>query len=202
MMKNLIILFMAIIAFSAYAQNDKIPEKWSDKEVNTWFDKQEWLNGWNVQPETSVNKRSLAIQYFKNKKHWDQAFLFLKSSDLKNLPVGKQELDGKDLFVTVSEYLSKDKEKARYESHKKYIDIQYVISGKEKMGLTTTENAEIAVPYNEEKDVAFYNFEGGNYILATPSNFFVFFPEDVHRPSIKAEENETVKKIVVKILVE
>ena len=201
-MKKLIILAMAIIAFSSCSQQNKNPEKWSDKEVNTWFEKQEWLNGWDVQPDASINKRSLTIQYFKNQKRWDQAFLFLKSSDLKNLPLGKQELDGENLFISVSEYLSKDKEQTRYESHKKYIDLQHVISGKEMMGLTTAENAKISEPYNEEKDIMFYDYEGGSYILATPSNFLVFFPEDVHRPSIKDDQNETVKKIVVKILIE
>jgi YhcH/YjgK/YiaL family protein len=191
-----------IIAFAACTSNSTNPEKWTDDEVNTWFEKQEWLNGWQVKPDESVNRRTLAVYYHKNSRHWDQAFQFLKSSDLKNLPLGKQELEGKHLFISVDEYVSKDKIETRYESHKKYIDIQYVIEGEELIGLTTLDNVEITEPYSVEKDITFYAFDGGEYLKATPGNFLIFFPEDVHRPMIKVNENSKVKKIVVKILME
>lgn len=201
-MYKLSTLIIMIIAFAACTTNSPNPEKWTDEVVNSWFEKQEWLNGWQVKPDDSVNKRNLAIYYHKNPRHWNQAFQFLNSSDLKNLPLGKQELEGKHLFISVDEYVSKDKIETRYESHKKYIDIQYVIEGEELMGLTTLDNVEITEPYSEEKDIAFYAFDGGEYIKATPGNFLVFFPEDVHRPMLKANENSRVKKIVVKILIE
>lgn len=201
-MYKISILIIMIIAFSACSTKQINPEKWSDEEVNSWFEKQEWLGGWRVQPDASVNKRSLAIHYHKNTRHWDQAFRFLKTADLKNMPLGKQELEGVHLFVSVDDYTTKNKNKTRYESHKKYIDIQYVIEGEELMGLTTLDKVEVTEPYNEEKDITFYSFEGGNYIKATPENFVVFFPEDVHRPVMKVNENSRVKKIVVKILIE
>ena len=178
------------------------PENWTDEEVNSWFEKQEWLSGWEVQPDESLNKRSMAIHYHKNQRHWQQAFTFLKEADLKNIPPGTQELEGKHLFIAISEYDSKELSETKYESHKKYIDIQYLISGEEQMGLVQLDKISGAQPYNEEKDLVFYDFEGGEYIVANKNNFLVFFPEDAHRPMVKVNNPVWVKKAVVKILIE
>jgi len=192
---------MALLVFSC-STDTKNPEKCTDEEVNQWYEKQEWLAGWDVSPDESVNKRSLALHYHKNPKHWDQAFAFLKEADLLNLPVGKQELEGEHLFIAVNEYDSKELSDTKYESHRKYIDIQYVISGEEKMGVTTLDKAKLEGSYDAEKDLAFYTSEQGEYYKATSANFFVFFPEDVHRPSVKVDNSVPVKKVVVKILID
>jgi len=199
---ELTILLMIILATFSCTTKNSDPEKWTDEEVNVWFEKGEWLEGWNVKPDPSINKRSLANYYHDNPKHWKQAFTFLKEADLKNLPVGTQELEGKHLFVAVSEYDTKDKKDTKYEAHRKYIDIQYLISGEEQMGLTTLDKVEVADPYDAEKDLVFYLYEGGDYIKATQQNFLIFFPEDAHRPCIKTNENVLVKKAVVKIMIE
>jgi len=193
---------MTILATAACSDKTTNPAKWTDDEVNTWYEKKEWLGGWNVSPDASVNKRTFAVLYYQNQRHWDQAFHFLKSANLKELPLGKQELEGQHLFVIVQEYYGKQKADALYESHKKYIDIQYVIKGEEIMGLTTLDKAAVRDPYNEAKDITFYDFDGGEYLKATPENFFMFFPEDVHRPSITTGDSVLIKKIVVKILIE
>jgi len=190
------------ITVTACTDKNSHPERWTDDEINSWFEKKDWFGGWNVSPDNSINKRTLAILYHENQKHWDQAFNFLKSANLKNLPLGKQELEGEHVFVTVQQYFGKEKPDALYESHKKYIDIQYVIDGEELIGLTTIDKVKVKEPYNEEKDISFYDFDGGDYLKATPEKFFIFFPEDVHRPSITAGDSIQIKKIVVKILLE
>ena len=202
MKSKLILLIMTILATAACSDKTTDPAKWTDDEVNSWYEKKEWLQGWNVEPDASINKRNFAIYYHKNQRHWEQAFHFLKSANLKDLPLGKQELEGEHLFVSVAEYYGKQKPDALYESHKKYIDIQYVIEGEEIMGLTTLDKVAVRDPYNEAKDIAFYDFDGGDYLKATPENFFMFFPEDVHRPSITTGDSVLIKKIVVKILIE
>ena len=202
MKTKLIAIIITIMIITACKEKNPNPEKWSDSEVNTWFEKKEWLGGWNVSPDNSISKRTLAVLYNKNPRHWDQAFHFLKSANLKELPLGKQELEGEHLFVSVMEYYAKQKQDALYESHKKYIDIQYVIEGEEIMGLTTLDKVEVRDPYDSEKDIAFYNSDEGNFHKATPENFFVFFPENVHRPSITTGDSVLVKKIVVKILID
>ncbi|HRX11467.1 MAG TPA: YhcH/YjgK/YiaL family protein [Draconibacterium sp.] len=198
----IILLFIMTIIATACTDKNSHPERWTDDEINSWFEKKDWFGGWNVSPDNSINKRTLAILYHENQKHWDQAFNFLKSANLKNLPLGKQELEGEHVFVTVQQYFGKEKPDALYESHKKYIDIQYVIDGEELIGLTTIDKVKVKEPYNEEKDISFYDFDGGDYLKATPEKFFIFFPEDVHRPSITAGDSIQIKKIVVKILLE
>ncbi|WP_346855938.1 YhcH/YjgK/YiaL family protein [uncultured Draconibacterium sp.] len=178
------------------------PEKWTDEEISAWFNNKEWLEGWNVQPDASINKRNFAIYYHKNPKQWKMAFRFLAQTDLTKLAVGKTELDGKNLFVSVDEYTTKDKSETRYEAHQKYIDIQYMISGEEQMGLCTHDKMAVTAAYDEKKDVEFYDYDGGNYLKATPQNFVVFFPDDVHRPCIKLNENIPIKKIVVKLSID
>jgi len=199
---KLIPLFMIILTVVSCSNDKPNPEKWTDDEVSAWYEKQEWLAGWNVAPDASIDKRNFAIYYHKNPRHWNQAFTFLKNADLKKLPLGKQELEGEHLFVSVAEYMGKEKPEALYEAHKKYIDIQYVIEGEELMGLTSLDKVKVIDPYDEAKDITFYHYEGGDYIKATPNNFVVFFPEDVHRPSIKTEKDVLIKKIVVKILID
>lgn len=83
------------------------------------------------------------------------------------MPLGKQELEGEHLFVSVDNYTTKYKNETRYDSHRKYIDIQYIIEGKELMGLTTLDNVKITEPYNKEKDITFYKFDEGKYISDT-----------------------------------
>lgn len=195
-------LVMLILLAVACSPNKSNPENWTDEQVNSWFEKQEWLAGWPVAPHPFINKRTFAVQYHKNPRHWDQAFHFLKTADLKNLPEGKQELEGKHLFVSVANYFGKAKPDALYESHKNYIDIQYVAEGEELIGLSTLDKMKIRDAYDTEKDIAFYDFDGGEYLKATPDNFFLFFPEDMHRPSISTGDSIPIKKIVVKILIE
>jgi YhcH/YjgK/YiaL family protein len=202
MKTKLIVLIMTIIAAAACSEKSPNPEKWTDEKVNTWFENKEWLCGWNVSPDNSINKRTFAVLYHKNPRHWNQAFHFLKSANLKELPLGKQELEGEHLFVVVQEYYGKQKSDAFYESHKKYTDIQYIIEGEEVIGLTALDKLKIKEPYNEENDIAFYDFDGGDYLKASPEKFFLFFPEDAHRPSITTGDSILVKKIVVKILID
>ncbi len=201
-----------IIAFSANASKPKNSEKsvtvqqtdpknWTNAEVDSWFKKGEWLNGWKVKPDESIDKRKMAESYYKFKSRWDMAFKYLKDNDLTKLK-GTHNLDGTNVYVIAVDYNSKDKSDTRYESHKRYVDIQYIAVGEEQMGKTTDDNVEVAVPYSEANDITYYKFDGGNYYKATPKNFFIFFPGELHRPSIKLNESVPIKRIVVKVLVE
>ena len=110
------------------------------------------------------------------------------------------EIQGKDIFVVVSEYETKNVEQGKWEAHRKYIDIQYVVSGEEKIGYGNINEMKIIDEYNEEKDVLF--LEGkGDLLLVNKGTFALFAPQDVHMPGIQLNNGQHVKKIVVKILV-
>ena len=171
-----------------------------EKTAIAWFDKMDWKNGLITNPHPTVNKLIFAQQYHHNKEVWDKAFAFLKDNNLRSLAPGKYEIDGERAYAIITEAPSKTLETAKWEAHLKYIDIQYVIKGAEKIGVTPLAIATVSKPYDEANDYANYEAEGA-FFTATPAEFFLFFPEDVHRPNILIEGFEVVKKVVIKVQV-
>lgn len=204
-MKKLIIGIMLMISFLGLTGSKSVtdPSAWSNKKIDSWFRKSEWSGGWKVTPDGSINKREFAVSYFTNKERWNNAFRFLKNTDLTKLEVKRYDIDGDNLFATVSEYLSKNEEVAKFEAHRKYIDIQYVISGKEIMNVAPLKTVkEVLVPYDAEKDIEFLTVSKIADFKASPSCFFIFFPDDAHRPGLKDGVNSPVRKLVIKLKVE
>lgn len=183
--------------------NTPDPSDWSDEKIDEWFEKADWLNGWSVKPDQSIDRKALAISYYNNQLRWNQAFQFLTTHDLTSLAPGNYQISGKDLYAIVSEYMSKSIENARFEAHKNYVDLQYVISGSELMGITPLAmQNEIKQPYDPVKDVVFVSVHEHRDIRATPSVFFLFFPNDIHRPGLMDGVSSPVRKIVVKIKID
>jgi biofilm protein TabA len=177
-------------------------ETWTKEKATRWFKNNEWAGGLQLKPHESVNLVEFATQYHRNKILWDKAFNYLKTMDLPNIAPGKYPLMGDSMFVSVSEYTPKDLENAKWEAHKKYIDIQYVAKGKEKIGVAPLTGATVTEPFNETKDVGFFTSSDGQYYEAQPGTFYIFFPSDLHRPGIKTDGSDTVRKIVIKIRVD
>jgi len=129
------------------------------------------------------------------------AFSFLKREDLALLAPGKYEIIGKDVYASVQEYCAKEEENARYEAHQAYIDIQFLVSGSEKMIFGNQSRFSKVGEYSQEKDVCFYE-EGENTATfpVCAGEFAIFFPQDVHKPGVYLNESSSrVKKVVVKV---
>lgn len=168
--------------------------------VTEWFNSAVWAEGVSVGADASVNVDEFYKQYHARPELWKAVFEFMKQ-DLQSLEVGKYQLVEGEAFVTISEYDSKEPENARWEAHRKYIDLQYVVAGEEKMGVLPLSEALSALEYNEQKDLIFFGENSGDLHLATPEAFFLFFPTDVHRPCIAVDEPSPVRKLVAKIAV-
>ncbi|WP_319501486.1 YhcH/YjgK/YiaL family protein [uncultured Draconibacterium sp.] len=151
-----------------------------------------------AKPDESINMEQFKAHYKKFPERWNTTFKFLTETDLKSLPIGRIDLSD-DVYAAVSEYETKNPEDAKFESHQKYIDLQYLISGEEQIGLTNEKSMPVNQAYSEEKDITFYNYSGGKLLTADPSRYFIFFPSDKHRPCIKIGEKGMVKKVVMKI---
>lgn len=131
---------------------------------------------------------------------YGKAVDFLQNNDLENLAPGKYEIDGKNVYANVTEYTTIPWEDAKYESHHDYTDIQYVIKGSEIMTYAPVEDLNVKVPYNEEKDVVFYDNENpGLRITAKDGEYIIFNPWDGHKPKAAAGEPAPIKKVIVKI---
>lgn len=184
-------------------KNSNNPANWSDAKTAEWFNKGDWKNGWNVIADPSISKKSLAMAYSNHKERWDSAFNFLRTNDLSSLEIKRHDIDGDNLFVNVSEYNTKNEQDARYEAHKKYIDIQYVARGIERIGIAPMSSVDsVLQAYDATKDVEFIRVKTGTTFIADPGNFFVFFPEDAHMPGLNFDSIAPVKKIVVKVKVD
>jgi len=152
-----------------------------------------------IMPDRSIDVNEFSRQYLLNPERWDRAFSFLRDTDLAGIKIGRHELEGSDLFVSVDEYVSKDESDTRLEAHRKYADIQYIISGDEIMGIVPLGKTSETVPYNAEKDVVFLESDKEKLLHATPGRYFIFFPDDAHKPGIKVVGQATVKKAVIKV---
>jgi biofilm protein TabA len=198
MKKNLItnpLFLIATITLSAQST-----QEWTERKAEKWFMKKEYLNGLSATPHEAIDKIQFAQQYHLNKALWDKAFTFLKETNLQTLTPGRHVIDGDNVFGLVSEGPTKDYDKTAFESHLNYIDLQFVISGEENMGVAPLADVILDKPYNERNDIMFYTGEGKIYTVPQ-NNFLIFFPSDAHRPGITPGGNKVVKKIVIKIRV-
>jgi len=198
MKKSIIILVITIISTGVYSGCFAQASQMSEKEINKWYKEGSWLNGVPRVPHKSVNKEEFAKQYYGNKIWWDKAFAYLRETGLADLKPGRYQIDGDNVFAIVSEGATKELDKTKWEAHKNYADIHFVISGKEKIGITPVASASIVTEYDASKDIAFYNSKG-KYYLSDPNTFFIVFTQDAHRPGVKADGSDTVKKVVIKV---
>ena len=130
-----------------------------------------------------------------------EAVKFIEGLNFDELELGKLEVND-DFFVFIQSYDTKSPEEVRYEAHKKYVDIQYIVEGKEMMQVAPVNTLEVDEAYSEEKDIAFYKpVEQAATVVLTKGSYVVFYPEDAHRPGICAGEVTTNKKFVGKVRV-
>lgn len=130
----------------------------------------------------------------------EKAFNYLQDTNFNEVTPGKYKIDGDKVFAIVAEYQTKDESEGKPESHKKYIDVQYVAKGSELIGYTPLGDQEIISDYNEENDITFYKSET-SFIRIDEGMFAIFFPDDVHLPGIAVDKKSFVKKVVVKVMV-
>jgi len=188
------LLVFIVISGSVSAQTDSV------KKANKWVKSKVWAKNLMVNVYPDVNSVEFEHQYKANKEAWDKAFAFLSDKAmLDTLKPGNYPIDGKLAYASITDVPSKRDAAAKWESHRKYIDLQYVIRGAEKMEEMPITNATVIEPYKEAKDAAHYT-GNGKFYTATPADFYLFFPSDVHRPNIKADGFDgNVKKLVIKI---
>lgn len=141
--------------------------------------------------------------YFGVHKNFEKAFNFIKKVIIESLPVGSYEIDGKDVYAMVQEYNTKLENEAKNEGHKNYVDIQFVVFGKEMIEVIDISKVNSKVDYNPEKDVQFY-FDGvdATKCILCDGEYVILFPHDIHKPGMAIREIQSpVKKVVVKVKV-
>ena len=111
----------------------------------------------------------------------------------------QQSFQWEDIFVLIQDQTTAPVENKRAESHRNYIDIQYLFTGKEVQGYAPL----LPGVTGEEpagKDNIFYaDVENEQFVTLHPGEFTVFFTNDIHRPNCTMDEPVNIHKAVVKI---
>jgi YhcH/YjgK/YiaL family protein len=141
-----------------------------------------------------------AENYFPLHPRLSAGLRWLKSADPDALAPGRIELDGAALFVLVSEIETKAKESARWEAHRRYYDIQYLVRGEELIGYAGLGRCRLGV-YDEAKDMQEILHAPGDFLTLRPQMFMILAPQDAHCPGLAPGLPGPAKKAIVKALV-
>ncbi|MGN2428572.1 YhcH/YjgK/YiaL family protein [Klebsiella electrica] len=133
-----------------------------------------------------------------------QALAFLAQNDFQDFAPGKIDLIHGKLFCLLQEMDSVPFAEARPESHRQFIDIQYLISGHERMGVSRVESGlhTVVDDRTPQQDILFWQVEEEEMqVTLTPGMFVIFFPEDIHRPCCHPQGDgiTPLRKAVIKI---
>jgi YhcH/YjgK/YiaL family protein len=127
------------------------------------------------------------------------AFDYIQQADLLNISVGRYEIDGGNIYAMVQQYDTKPKEAGTWEAHRRYIDLQFVIQGAEKIGYANLGHLTQG-EYDTGRDFLPLHGEG-DFLTLKDGDFVILMPDDAHMPGIAIDTPLPVKKLVIKILV-
>ena len=123
----------------------------------------------------------------------------LRDTDFSQMADGRYEVDGENLFYMLQSYTSSPANDTP-EAHKKYIDIQFLISGQEKIAVGPLEEMTEQVEARREGDIWFYRGPLSE-VLVSGDKFAALWPGDAHAPGIAVGEPTPCRKCVVKVKV-
>lgn len=132
---------------------------------------------------------------------WTKAFGFIAATSVDVLD-GRYPIDGDDLYASIATYRTRAFDSARYETHREYLDIQYVLAGQECMHVVPHAIASPLGEYDPERDVRFHAVSPvpSTRVVLCPGTFAVLYPEDAHMPGIAlGNASSSIRKLVVKV---
>lgn len=144
---------------------------------------------------------SLSDRYRSLGPRFVRAFDFAKTTDFASMADGTYPMDGpegsNDVRALVQRYTTKLAPEGRWEAHRKHIDLQFVLTGEEHVGVVPIGRL-VAEPYDAEKDIMWLTGEGDRVTLR-PGEFVLLWPEDAHMPAMAIDTPMPVLKVVIKI---
>ena len=128
------------------------------------------------------------------------AFEFLEQLP-GNQANGRYDIEGDDCFALVQTYTTRPLAQALFETHRKYIDIQWLQAGCETMFWSPLAAlTQVTQPYVADKDVVFYAAPAHRTpIDLHAGEFVIFFPEDGHAGGLECGSQSEVRKVVIKV---
>ena len=130
---------------------------------------------------------------------FERAFRFLAEADLRAFAPGRHPVDGDRLYLSIDHVQGRGRDGARLEAHRRYIDIQYTIEGDEEIGwMPLASCGAMTQPFNDAKDVGFFETRPTSWLSVPEGTFVVFFPRDAHAP---LAGRGPLKKAIMKVAV-
>lgn len=122
-----------------------------------------------------------------------------------SLENGSYDVGYNGIKMNVGKYFTKKENDKFWESHKRYLDVQIMIDGSERVVFNDIRNMK-EKSFDPERDLVI--LEGNKLfdIVIENGDVLVFFPNDVHKPELdildseNEEECENKKKIVTKVV--
>ncbi|ONI40599.1 hypothetical protein AN640_08695 [Candidatus Epulonipiscium fishelsonii] len=131
------------------------------------------------------------------------AINYLKNNDFNKMEAGIYEIQGQDMYAQVFDKETKSAKELSPETHEKFLDVQFLANGKEKIGVTNLNKKYEIKEHIKERDLIFYKeVENETFIEMNVGDFCVFFPDDVHRPAVANGNSMNIRKVVIKISID
>lgn len=129
---------------------------------------------------------------------------FAKKNENKILSLvnGSYDVGYNNIKMNLGKYFTKKENDKFWESHKKYLDVQIMINGTEKVAINDIRDMEVK-SFDEEKDLTILEGDKAFDIIMKTGDVLVFFPNDVHKPELNVSENDdsgNIRKIVTKVV--
>lgn len=128
-----------------------------------------------------------------------EKFIFEHKNEAE-LECGKYLIEDEDVFALVQKYSTRESKDNKWETHRKYIDVQFVLCGEESIGYAPIKDLVLTEGFTEGNDIAFYKGpENYTNTVLSQGMFAIFYPEEGHLPCCISEKASNITKIVFKI---
>lgn len=119
----------------------------------------------------------------------------------ENYETGRIELDGDKVFLNRFAYTTNDPANAKFEAHRAYIDVMYMVEGEETIYVKpTSQLSNITMEYDPAGDALLADLDAdATPVHLTAGSFIILMPQDAHAPGCWYEGAKDVKKIVGKV---
>jgi YhcH/YjgK/YiaL family protein len=132
----------------------------------------------------------------------ERAFDYLATTDFTSLEDGRHRISADEIYAIVNSYDTEPAGERRFEAHRKYLDVQYILSGREFIYWSPAGELRAETSYSEDEDIMFLCGEAQGRLLLTPGAFALFYPEDAHKPNCAVHRPEPVRKVVIKVRID
>lgn len=111
------------------------------------------------------------------------AFEFLRTTKLADLSAGRHDIDGERMYVVINRAAGRGRAGAKFEVHRKYIDIQFGVSGTDEIAWRALPDCtQPTAPFDAGDDYGLFQDAAETWLVVHPGSFAIFFPQDVHAP--------------------